>query len=162
MHEVEFCAQVKSWLDALFAQHPEWPFDHAAIEQYGTGSAQRSDLRVYARNSATPVLTGEVKMPGTADGRTPFQTALVRDAEGKASNVQCQYFFTWNVQTLVLFDRSLWHLPLIERRIKDWALKRFSRDRPEPSAMNSPSRLHPCSLKISFIARIPISQLPTP
>jgi len=39
MHEVEFCAQVKSWLDALFASHPEWPFDHAAIEQYGSGSA---------------------------------------------------------------------------------------------------------------------------
>ncbi len=52
MHEVEFCAQVKSWLDTLFAQHPEWPFERAAIEQYGSGSNKRSDLRIYAKGLA--------------------------------------------------------------------------------------------------------------
>ena len=81
MHEVEFCAQVKSWLDTLFASHPEWPFDHAAIEQYGSGSTKRSDLRIYARDCATtPCLTGEVKMPGTMEGRTPLAPALMKDA----------------------------------------------------------------------------------
>jgi len=33
LHEVAFCAEVKSWADALFAQHPDWPFARAAVEE---------------------------------------------------------------------------------------------------------------------------------
>ncbi|MCX6993578.1 MAG: hypothetical protein NT011_10615 [Kiritimatiellaeota bacterium] len=40
-NEVAFCGDIKSWADALFARHPEWPFSRAAIEQYGpTGYIQ--------------------------------------------------------------------------------------------------------------------------
>ena len=32
-HEVSFCADVKSWADALCAKHPEWPFGGVHIEE---------------------------------------------------------------------------------------------------------------------------------
>ena len=121
-NEVAFCADVKSWADALFVQHPEWPFEHAKIEQYGSGNNKRSDLRIYRRGNATPVLAGEVKLPGTPEGRSPYDPALMQDAFNKADNIQAPYFFTWNVNTFVLFDRSKWNVPMIERRVKEWSL----------------------------------------
>ncbi|MBM4046399.1 MAG: hypothetical protein FJ279_14920, partial [Planctomycetes bacterium] len=123
VHEVSFCAQVKSWADSLFAAHPEWPFTKATIEEYGSGTSKRQDLRIYRRGSQTPVLTGEVKLPGTPDGRSPYDAALMRDAFLKADNIQSPYFFTWNVNRFVLFDRSKWHVPMIDRRIKQWSLE---------------------------------------
>ncbi|MBI4570168.1 MAG: SAM-dependent DNA methyltransferase [Planctomycetes bacterium] len=121
-HEVSFCAEVKSWADALFAQHPEWPFARAHIEKYGQGTNTRQDLRVLGREHATPLLSGEVKMPGTPDGRSPYDPVLMQDAYNKADNIQAKYFFTWNVNEFVLFDRSRWNCPMIERRVKAWNL----------------------------------------
>ncbi len=121
-NEVAFCADVKSWADALFSSRPDWPFTHAKIEQYGTGNNKRSDLRIFCKGSQTPVLAGEVKLPGTPEGRSPFDPALMQDAFNKADNIQAPYFFTWNVNTFVLFDRSKWDVPMVERRLKDWDL----------------------------------------
>jgi hypothetical protein len=121
-NEVAFCADVKSWADALFASRPDWPFTHAKIEQYGTGNNRRSDLRIFRKGSQTPVLAGEVKLPGTPEGRSPYDPALMLDAFNKADNIQAQYFFTWNVNTFVLFDRSKWNVPMLERRLRDWDL----------------------------------------
>ena len=61
-------------------------------------------------------------MPGTPEGRSPYDPALMQDAFNKADNAQSPYFFTWNVNTFVLFDRSKWQVPMIERRIRDWDL----------------------------------------
>ena len=119
-HEVAFCGDVKSWADALFAAHPEWPFERAAIEKYGTRGNERHDLHFYRRGSETPIISGEVKMPGTPEGQSPSGAALMQDAFNKADNIQCPFFFTWNVNTLVLFDRSRWNVPMIERRVRDW------------------------------------------
>src|ERR1039458_3043165 len=33
-----------------------------------------------------------------------------------------EFFFTWNVNKLVLFDSKLWHLSIMERRVKDYDL----------------------------------------
>jgi hypothetical protein len=121
-NEVAFCADVKSWADAIFSAHPDWPFTHAKIEQYGTGNNKRSDLRIFCKGSQTPVLAGEVKLPGTPEGRSPYDPALMKDAFDKADNIQAPYFFTWNVNTFVLFDRSKWNVPMVERRLKNWDL----------------------------------------
>lgn len=121
-NEVAFCADVKSWADALFSSRPDWPFTHAKIEQYGTGNNKRSDLRIFRKGSQTPVLAGEVKLPGTPEGRSPYDPALMQDAFNKADNIQAPYFFTWNVNTFVLFDRSKWDVPMVERRLKNWDL----------------------------------------
>ncbi len=122
-NEVAFCGEVKSWIDALFADHPDWPFSHSKIEQYGIGNNKRSDLRVFRKGSSTPVLAGEVKLPGTPEGRSPYDPMLMQDAYNKADNIQSPYFFTWNVNTFVLFDRSRWNAPMIQRRVKDWDLE---------------------------------------
>ena len=121
-HEVSFCADVKSWAEALFAQHPEWPFGEAYIEEYGRGNNKRQDLRILDRTHRTPILSGEAKMPGTLEGRSPYDPALMQDAYQKADNIQAKYFFTWNVNTFVLFDRSQWNRPMIDRRVKWWDL----------------------------------------
>ncbi len=121
-YEVAFCSEVKSWLDTLFATHSEWPFSIARIEQYGFGTNKRSDLRVFRKGSQTPVLAGEVKLPGTTEGRSPYDYDLMQEAFIKADNIQCPYFFTWNINTFVLFDRSKWQVSIIERRVKDWQL----------------------------------------
>jgi hypothetical protein len=47
-YEVSFCADVKSWADALFAEHPDWPFLEAEIEEPGKGTTKRQDLRFLA------------------------------------------------------------------------------------------------------------------
>jgi len=122
VNEVSFCADVQSWADALFAQHPEWPFERAAIEQYGSGNMKRSDLRIYRKGNPIPVLAGEVKLPGTPEGRSPYDPDLMQAAFNKADNIQAPYFFTWNVNTFVLFDRSRWDRPMVERRVQAWTL----------------------------------------
>jgi hypothetical protein len=122
VHEVEFCGDVKSIADALFAAHPEWHFSHAKIEQYGIGNNKRNDLRIFRQGQKAPILSGEVKMPGTPEGRSPYDPALLRDAASKADNAGSSFFFTWNVNHFVLFDRSKFNLPIIERRLRPWDL----------------------------------------
>jgi hypothetical protein len=117
--EVAFCGDVKPWADALFATRGDWPFTYAKIEQYGSGNSKRSDLRIFREGSSTPILTGEVKLPGALEGRSPYDPALMQNAFNKADNIQAPYFFTWNVNTFVLFDRSKWNVPMIERRVRD-------------------------------------------
>ncbi len=121
-NEVSLLGDVQSWANQLFSQHPEWPFGEAHIEEYGKGSNKRSDMRILGRAQRTPLLAGEAKMPGTPEGRSPYDPALMQDASQKADNIQAHYFFTWNVNTFVLFDRSRWKLPMIDRRLKEWDL----------------------------------------
>ena len=121
-HEVSFCADVKSWAESLIARHPEWPFGDVTIEEYGKGNSKRQDLRIIDKHSRTPLLSGEAKMPGTPEGRSPYDPALMQDAHNKADNIQSKFFFTWNVNKFVLFDRSQWQRPMIDRRVKEWDL----------------------------------------
>src|SRR5260370_30328129 len=102
IHEADFCAEVASYSDAIFSTHPEYPFKSARIEGFGTGAAKakRKDLRIYGTTDRL-ILCGEVKLPGTTEGRSPYADELVRDAHQKADDAQDQYFFTWNVNLLV-------------------------------------------------------------
>lgn len=118
-HETGFCAQVSKWSDKIFEANPELPFGSSDIESFGRGSQKRSDFRVYARSSegrGKLALCGEVKLPGSQQGRTPFDPALMQDAFDKATREYCQYFFTWNVEHLALFDRSRWDAATMPER----------------------------------------------
>jgi hypothetical protein len=126
INEVDFCGQVASAANIIVNQNPAiFPFREARIEGYGTGAGRRKrkDLRFYDANGKL-VLCGEVKLPGTPEGRTPYDAQLCQEAEAKAGNAGIQYFFTWNVNTFVLWDRSLWDKPLWERRIWQSSLAR--------------------------------------
>jgi len=134
-HEVTFCSRVAGWSNALFADHPEWPFRRAEIEQSKAIKRKRSDVRIHG-DAAKLILAGEVKMPGTNEGRSPYRADLVEDSARKADNAAAEFFFTWNVNELVLFDRKKWQLPVMERRVKEYPLglaldKPQDVDRPE-------------------------------
>lgn len=125
-HEVAFCAEVSKWADELFTRDSTLPFHSSDIESFGRGSHRRQDLRVYERTGrgrGKLALCGEVKLPGTQQGRSPFDLALMQDAFNKATAENCQYFFTWNIEHLALFDRSLWDRDSMhERCIGQWTL----------------------------------------
>lgn len=125
IHETDFCAQVAQYANGIFAVHPEYPFTSARIEGFGDGrqKAKRKDLRVFDKSDRL-ILCGEVKLPGTPEGRSPYAEELVRDAHQKADNAGVQYFFTWNVNLFVLWDRKRWDVPLLERRVREWKLGR--------------------------------------
>lgn len=121
IHEADFCAEVASYSNAIFASHPQFPFKSARIEGFGRGTekAKRKDLRFYD-GSGGLVLCGEVKLPGTREGMSPYAEELVRDAHEKADNAGVQFFFTWNVNLFVLWDRKKWNVPLLDRRVREW------------------------------------------
>ena len=124
-HETSFCSDVSKWSDKIFDSHPELPFGSSEIEGFGRGSLKRQDFRVYERRErgrGKLALCGEVKLPGTQQGRSPFNMSLVRDAYNKATAEVCRYFFTWNVELLALFDRKLWDKGLHEMCIGQWPL----------------------------------------
>lgn len=119
IHEVDFCGQVASTVNVLVSQNPSiFPFREARLEGFGTGAGRRKrkDLRFYGHNGRL-VLCGEVKLPGTPQGRSPYDAKLCADAASKASDAGVRYFFTWNVNTFVLWDQKLWDRPLLERRV---------------------------------------------
>ncbi|MSU59737.1 MAG: hypothetical protein EXS35_16480 [Pedosphaera sp.] len=128
-YEVTFCSRVAGWANALFAEHPEWPFRRAEIEESKAIKRKRSDLRVYG-NAKKLILAGEVKMPGTREGRSAHNPDLVDDAANKADMAAAEFFFTWNVNELVLFDRKKWFKPIMERVVKPFPLG-LDLDKPE-------------------------------
>ncbi|MCU0913454.1 MAG: N-6 DNA methylase [Planctomycetes bacterium] len=111
----------------LVSQNPGvyHPIHDARLEGFGTGTGrrQRKDLRFFD-TAGNVVLCGEVKLPGTYEGRSAFAEELMQDAFTKADNANVQFFFTWNVNEFALFDRSLWDRPLIDRRVRAWRLAR--------------------------------------
>jgi type I restriction-modification system DNA methylase subunit len=122
IHEVDFCAKIASAANAIFPTiRQSCPFEEVRLEGMGSAKSKRDrkDLRFYDINHRL-VLTGEVKLPGNINA---FNSKLVKDAADKAEEANTQYFFTWDVNTFVLWDRSLWQNPLHERRVKVWSLQ---------------------------------------
>jgi DNA modification methylase len=127
IHEGDFCGQVASAANVLFAQDPAaFPFGEARVEGFGTGAVRRKrkDLRIFepAASGGRLALCGEVKLPGTPEGRSAFDDRLYQDAAQKADNAGVRFFFTWNVNEFVLWDRSQWEKPPLERRVRAWKL----------------------------------------
>jgi methylase of polypeptide subunit release factors len=123
IHEVDFCGQVATAVAAMHAQDPNFPFAEARLEGFGTGTAKRKrkDLRFFEPGGKL-ALCGEVKLPGTAEGRSPYDDGVYQDAAQKADNAAVRFFFTWNVNVFVLWDRSQWDKPILERRVREWKL----------------------------------------
>jgi len=101
--EWEFTADVASQINGVIARRPDLPFSEARCEQRGRGSAKRRDLTLLGKNRK-PLFTGEVKMPGTREGRSPLNEAVVIDAHDKANAIGVEHFFTWNVNNCILWN----------------------------------------------------------
>src|SRR4051794_32971632 len=93
INEVDFCSQIASAVNHLVALSPnEYPFREARVEGYGKSNKKRKDLR-FRDHDGKLVLCGEVKLPGTPEGRSPFDNRLMQDAAAKAEDAGVQYFF---------------------------------------------------------------------
>lgn len=101
VNEWTFTADVASHINAILRDRPDLRFLSAQVEERGRGSRKRRDLTIYDRHNKI-ALTGEVKMPDTPEGRSPYQEALVLDAHDKANRIGVEHFFTWNVNKCVL------------------------------------------------------------
>ncbi len=122
INEVDFCGKIAAAVKPIFAHLSDrCPFIEARIEGMGstTGKAKRKDLRFYGEDNKL-LLTGEVKLPGSTSA---FNNDLVQDAQQKADYANVQFFFTWDVNTFVLWDRYQHNKPLLDRRIKVWHLR---------------------------------------
>lgn len=76
IHEVDFCGQIASSVNILVRQNLKLsPIHEARVEGLGQGDAarKRKDLRFFDQNGKL-ILCGEVKLPGTLEGRSPFDT----------------------------------------------------------------------------------------
>jgi type I restriction-modification system DNA methylase subunit len=122
INEVDFCAKIASASAPIFEQLGErCPFAEVRVEGLGStaGKMKRKDLRFYDSEKKL-VLTGEVKLPG---GISAFNTDLIQDAQQKADHAKVQFFFTWDVNQFVLWDRYRQDKPLLDRRIGVWPLR---------------------------------------
>ena len=127
--EPQFTAEVKSLIDAILKERSDLPFSRAEVETRPKGQLIRHDLVLYGLHNEK-LLTGEVKLPDKADGRTPYNDALVSDAHGKADDEGVDYFFTWNTNRFVLWKTFKPRTPIAERDLEhhDVTLIRESRE----------------------------------
>jgi type I restriction-modification system DNA methylase subunit len=100
--EWTFAADVAKWMTLYLQGRPSSPFSDAKVEIKSRGSQRRCDLALYDRDERK-ALTGEIKFPDTKDGQTPFNGKVVADARHKARRAKAPYFFSWNVNRLVLW-----------------------------------------------------------
>ena len=66
-------------------------------------------------------------MPDAPDGKTPYDEDVVQDAFLKASQTGARFFFTWNVNRLVIFDPGKVTLPILQRQTKDYKWFTFTK-----------------------------------
>ena len=116
--ERTFAAEIAGWVTEFLNGRPDLPFGRAVVEEHVQGTARRHDFRLYRRHTGQPVLTGEIKMPDSAQGNHPLNAELVEDALGKAFEAGVRYCFTWNVRQLVLFDSHMQGVPFAQRNIE--------------------------------------------
>ena len=104
--EWEIVSLAASWMEALFAAHKKAsPFKTARVERKSHGSQQRRDITLLDHDDR-PLVTGEVKLPWVPDGHSPFVESVVIDAKEEAARAGVDWFFTWNLNELVLWQRS--------------------------------------------------------
>ncbi|MGB6176963.1 MAG: N-6 DNA methylase, partial [Methylocella sp.] len=104
IHEVDFTSRAAGWINAVVATNgPTFPIGKAFIETLADGSRKRRDITLYDQKGI-PCLTGEVKLPWAHDGYSPYIEAVVDDAREKAQRAGVRWFFTWNVNELLLWQ----------------------------------------------------------
>lgn len=104
--EWEIVSLAASWMETLFANNGKAsPFKSARVERKSQGSQQRRDITLLDHDDR-PIVTGEVKLPWAPDGHSPFVESVVLDARDKAARAGVDWFFTWNLNELVLWQRS--------------------------------------------------------
>ena len=84
MDERTFAAEIAAWVTEYLSDTPDLPFGRAAVEEHVKGTTGRHGFRLYHRHTHLPVLTGEIKMIYSSQGRLLLNTDLVNDELDKA------------------------------------------------------------------------------
>ena len=92
--ERTFVAEVAGWVTAILAGRQDLPYGPARVEEHVVGNRKRHDFVLYRRGTNRVMLTGEVKMPDTPEGVSPFHQSLVEDAFTMAAQGGTSYYFT--------------------------------------------------------------------
>jgi hypothetical protein len=133
--EWTFAADAAKWITMWLHGRKSMPFTEAKVEQKSSGSLRRRDLSLLDRDGKN-ALTGEIRFPDAKDGETPYNGKLVTDARRKAARAGAPFFFTWNINRLVLWPAQGEHevavfdvvrirhhkeleFPSVERQIRD-------------------------------------------
>ena len=116
--ERTFAAEIAGWVTEFLNGRPDLPFSRASVEDHVQGTARRHDFRLYGCDRDDPVLTGEIKMPDSAQGNHPLNADLVDDTLNKAFEAGVQHCFAWNVRQFVLFDSHRRNVPFAQRSIE--------------------------------------------
>jgi Eco57I restriction-modification methylase len=139
--EWTFAADVAKWMTIWLHRRKSMPFVEAKVEQRSLESLKRRDLSLLDRDGKK-ALTGEIRFPDARDGQTPYNAKLVTDARRKAHRAGAPFFFTWNVNRLVLWPTQGDHevgvfdvvrirrheeleFPVVERHIRDGFIPYF-------------------------------------
>lgn len=103
------------------------PLGRAEAELTEFMGNRRLDLVIFDRETTTrPLITGELKVPWDALGRTPYNQRVIEDAHRKASNCGAPYFLTWNIRRVVVWRTDDPGRPLMERVVFDRELVPFA------------------------------------
>lgn len=132
--ELEFVAEVKSWVDEICQRKGEdFPFKRAAVEKRPAGKLKRNDF-ILRDHRDRIVLTGEFKLPDRPDGRNPYAESLVLDAHNKANSEGVEYFFTSNFNRTVVWQTFRPNTPIADRYLEffDWLSIRTAEDLARP------------------------------
>ena len=100
--EWTFAADAAKWMTMWLHGRKSMPFTEAKVEQKSSGSLKRRDLSLLDRDGKK-ALTGEIRFPDAKDGQTPYNARLVTDARRKAARAGAPFFFTWNINRLLLW-----------------------------------------------------------
>lgn len=126
--EWEFVADAASRINEIIqANRPTLPFVRAKVEKRARGSLKRRDLTLLGQGGEI-VLTGEIKMPWANEGHSPFVETVIRDARKKAESAHSEWFFTWNVNELVLWKTSVAPEFAQDRHFKRYQIATVSQD----------------------------------
>jgi hypothetical protein len=120
-NEWEFTADAAGWMNSIIEKNDKLPYQGAKCEQRGKGSQKRRDITL-RDDKGNVVLTGEVKLPDKKDGGSPYNAAVVKDARTKAIRAKSRYFFTWNVNELVLWDVESGKPDVLENSYRSWRI----------------------------------------
>lgn len=124
--EWEFTADVSSWINLVLAGDHTLPFSEAKCEQRSKGSLKRRDLTIKGKSKQN-VLTGEVKLPFSKDGGSPYNENVVQDARQKAIRAKVDYFFTWNINECVLWETFPSKTKFKDRKYQSWEITHISK-----------------------------------
>ncbi len=101
MNEWGLAAEVKSWWDSEFGEHPEWGLDRCEVERQTEGSLKRSDLVVWAGGRV--VLSGELRLPDHPQS-SPWDPRNLSGAIDKALRHGARWAFTSDATAFLLVD----------------------------------------------------------